>query len=297
MAIGLITPMDTVRREDLTDYITNVDFKATPLYSGLGAATAYNTIHEYPVDTLDAAADNAAVESADPTYVDHTQPVRVTNIVQMFNKPVQVSDTERAVDVAGMKDPFAYQIKKSSTVFAKDVELALVQGTKASGSSGVARRLDGCIAKISTNKSARNSGTSLSETEFNDILQGIHDNGTDEVADEVYVKAYLKRVISGYTAGSTKFTDSKDKRLWNTVSIYESDFGTVRIYLNRYVPTASVLALKPEFWKVAYLNGRRPKHIALAKTGSSTKGMIEGELTLEDLAEKTSAYRSGYFTG
>lgn len=301
MIIGLITHMDTVRREDMTDFITMVDYTNTPLYSGLGAATAYNTLHEYPVDTLGAAADNAAIESSDPTFVDHDQPVRVTNVVQMFRKPVQVSDTERAVDVAGMKDPYAYQLKKASTEFARDVELTIVQGTRASGDSGVARRLDGCIAKITTNKSARSSGTSLSETEFNDILQGIFDNETDEVADEIYVGAYLKRVISGYTAGSTKNVSAENKRLWNTVAVYESDFGTARIYLNRYVPsaagTAGVLAIKPEYWKVAYLNGRRPKNVALAKTGSSEKGMIEGELTIEDLAEKTSAYRSGYFVG
>lgn len=297
MAIGLITHQDTVRREDLTDYITNVDYKNTPLYSGLGSTMAYNTLHEWPVDVFGSAADNAQIESSDATVADMTQPTRKDNIVQMFRKVVTVSDTERAVDVAGMKDPYAYQLKKSSVEFARDVEKALVEGTRASGSSGVARRLDGCIAQISTNKTSRASGTSLSETEFNDILQGIFDNGTDDVANEIHVGSYLKRVISGYTAGSTKYTDTESKRLWNTVSVYESDFGTVRIYLNRFVPSGGVLAIRPEYWKVAYLNGRKPKHIALSKTGSSTKGMVEGELTLEGLAEKSSAYRSGYFVG
>jgi hypothetical protein len=297
MAIGLITPMDTVRREDLTDYITNVDYKNTPLYSGLGSTMAYNTLHEWPVDVFAAAADNAQVESSDATIVDLTQPTRKTNVVQMFRKVVNVSDTERVVDVAGMKDPYAYQLKKNSVEFARDVEKALVEGTRASGASGVARRLDGTIAQITTNKTARASGTSLSETEFNDILQGIFDNGTDDVADEIHVGSYLKRAISGYTDGVTKYVKAETKRMWNTVSVYESDFGTVRIYLNRFVPSGGVLAIKPEYWKVAYLTGRKPKHIALSKTGSSTKGMLEGELTLEGLAEKTSAYRSGYFVG
>jgi len=296
MAIPFLTHNDAVRREDLIDYITNVDYKNTPLYSGLGKTTATQTLHEWSVDVFASAADNAVIESADATAVDHVSPTKKNNIVQMFRKVVNVSDTEKAVDSV-MGDPYAYMMKKSATELARDIELAIVAGTRASGSSGVARRLDGVIAQISTNKTAQTSGTSLTEALFNGILKGIFDNGTDDVANEVYVGSYLKQVISAFTAGSTKYTDTANKRLWNTVALYESDFGEVRIYLNRFVPTGGVLAIRPEYFKVAYLSGREPKHIPLSKTGSSTRGMIEGELTLESLAEKASAYRSGYFVG
>lgn len=297
MAIGLITHQDTVRREDLIDYITNVDYKNTPLYSGLGTAEAKNTLHEWSVDSFAAAAANAQIEASDGAAVDLVQPVRQNNVVQMFRKNVVVSDTERAINtVTG--DPYAYQLKKKSTELARDIELALVSGTRASGASGVARQLDGVIAQISTCKTAQTSGTSLTETLFNDILQGIFDAGTDEVANEIYVGSYLKRVLSAFTGGKTNVNNTpENKRVWNTVGFYESDFGSVAIYLNRFVPAGGVLAVRPEFWKVAYLTGRKPQVVALGKTGSATKAMIEGELTLEGLAEKTSAYRSGYFRG
>jgi len=298
MAIGLISHMDTVRREDLVDYITNVDYTNTPLYSGLGTSTAYNTLHEWPVDVLAAPGDAAVIEGSDATVTDLVQPTRKNNVVQMFRKVLSVSDTEKAINIAGMSDPYAYQLKKKSMELARDIESALVVSTLASGSSGVLRRMNGAIAQISTNKSAHSSGTSFSETVFNDIMNGIWTNGTDEIANEVYVGSWLKRQISGYTAGTTKNTNASDKRLWNTVDIYESDFGQVRIYLNRYVPStagvAGALFIKPEYWKVAYLDGRRPKHIPLSKTGSSTKGMIEGELTLVGLAQQTAAYHSGF---
>lgn len=214
----------------------------------------------------------------------------------MFQLPVTVSDTARAVNsVEG--DPYAYQLKKQSVRMARDIELAIVQGTKVSSASGVAGQLSGIIEQISTNKSAHNSGTSFTSTVFNAILKGIYDSGTDEVANECYVGSYLKQVISSFTSGNTKNVNAADKRIWDTVDVYESDFGTVRIYLSRVIPTGGALFVRPEYWKVAYLTGRRPKHIALAKTGSSTKGMIEGELTLEGLAEKTSAYHSGFFVG
>jgi hypothetical protein len=296
MAVGIFTGMDAVRREDLVDYITNVDFKNTPLYSGLGTTEAKNTFHEWATDVFASAADNAVIEGADATVVDHVSPVRKNNIVQMFRKVITVTDTEKAVNTL-MGDPYAYQLKKGTMELARDIENCLVAGTRASGTTNAARRLDGVIAQISSFKTAQTSGTSLSETQFNNILQGIFDQGTDEVASEVYVGSYLKRAISGYTAGATVQVMQEDKRRWNTVGFYESDFGPVNIYLNRFVPAGSVLAVRPEYFKVAYLTGRRPQHIPLSKTGSSTKGMVEGELTLEALAEKTSAYASGWYRG
>lgn len=301
MAIGLITHMDASRAEDVVDLITNVAFKTTPLYSGLSESTATNTLHEWLTDTFASSADNAVVEGSDATTVDLTQPSRANNVIQAFRKTIVVSDTERAVNVHGQNDPYSYQTQKAMTELARDIEKALMAGTRASGASGTARRLDGVIAKITTNATARNSGTSLSETEFNDIMAGVWNSGTDQYADEVYVGSYLKRVISGYTAGSTKQIQSDDKRLTNRVDVYEGDFGIHKLFLHREVPTAAgaaaVVAIDSSKWRVAYLQGRRPQHIPLAKTGSATKGMIEGELTLEALNEASSAKRTGYFVG
>lgn len=302
MAIGLITHMDTSRAEDVVDLITNVAYKSTPLYSGLAESTATNTLHEWLTDAYATSADNAIVEGSDATIVDHTQPVRSNNVVQAFRKTLTVSDTERAVNVYGANDPYTYQLQKGMVELARDIEKALMAGTRASGASGTARRLSGVIACISTNATARNSGTSLSETEFNDIMAGVWNSGTDQYADEVYVGSYLKRVITSYTAGSTKFANIEaDKRLTNAVDVYEGDFGIHKIFLHREVPsaagTAALVALDSKKWRVAYLQGRRPQHIPLAKTGSSTKGMIEGELTLESLNEASSAKRTGYFVG
>lgn len=297
MAIGLITHMDTTRKEDVTDVITNVAFKSTPLYSGLASGTATNTLHEWLVDTFDASAHNAVVEASDAVVVDHVQPTRKNNVVQMFRKTVTVSDTEKAVDVYGQNDPYSYQLEKKMVEMARDIEKALVAGTRASGSSGVARQMDGALAQITTNATARTSGSSLSETEFNDIMAGVWNSGTDQYADEVYVGSYLKRVITGYTAGSTKQIQSEDKRLTNSVDVYEGDFGVHKIFLHREIPTNTVMALDSKKWRVDYLNGRRPQHVPLAKTGSATKGMIEGELTLVGLNEASSAKRSGYFIG
>jgi hypothetical protein len=69
-------------------------------------------------------------------------------------------------------------------------------------------------------------------------------------------------------------------------------FGHKDVYSSNATPGPAVLGLKESSWKIAYY--REPKVVDLAKTGSSTKGMIEGEATLEFKAERANAYSSGF---
>lgn len=300
MPIGLFTGQDQGKTmvEDVKDLITNVDYESTPFYSSIGESTAQNTLHQWLTDTYATSADNANAEGSDLVFTDITPPSRGTNVVQLFQKDIRVSNTEQRVSHYAMGDPYSYQLQKKLKEMARDIEKALVAGTRASGDSGVARRLNGAIALITTNKTARASGTSLTEAEFNDIMQNIYDAGTDISVDKVFTGATLKRSISGYTAGSTKFTQADGKHLYNTVSIYESDFGVHMVHLEREVPSAAnakgILCVDSSKWKTAYLTDGAPQHIPLATIGSAKRGMLEAELTLEALNEKSSAYRSGY---
>lgn len=298
MPAGYNTWQDAnTRPEDVVDLITNVSFKSTPFISMIGESQATNTYHEWLEDTYDASADNAAVEGSDAVVVDLTPPTRRGNVVQLFRKVITVSDTERAIPHYGTGDPYTYQTRKKMVEMARDMEKAAIAGTRASGNSGVSRRMDGAVALITTNKTARTSGTSLSETELNAILSGVYDGGTDEDVSDIFVGSYLKSVISGFTQGATKFLDVERKAIIRRVDVYESDFGTVAFHLEREIPTGSVLAVDISKWRLAWLVGRRTNITPLGKTGSSTKGLMEGECTLEALAEKSSAFRSGYFVG
>jgi hypothetical protein len=297
MPIGLITVNDQTMAEDVTNFITNIDYESTPFYSNIGESQATNTLHQWLTDTLVAPADNAQAEGYTAAFTDITPATRVTNVVQLFGKDVRVSNTEKRVNHYG-PDPYTYQLTKKMKELARDIEKALVSGTRASGNSGVARRLNGAIALITTNKTARASGTSLSETEFNDMLAGIFNNGSDVNVDRIYTGSALKRVISGFTAGTTKFTQAEGQHLYNTVSVYESDFGVHQLHLSREVPSGTnaggVLGVDSSKWRVAYLTDGRPQHIPQGLNGSATQGLIETELTLEALAEKSSFFRSGY---
>lgn len=300
MAIGLITYMDASRREDLVDVVTNISPQETPLLSGLGEGNqAVQTLHEWLTASFAAYGDNAQAEASAFGAVDLTQPARATNNTQIFKDDILVSGTEIAVNVGSAQGAFEYQIEKNMKEHAKDIELALMNGSRASGDSGVARRLVGVINGITTNSTTRASGSSLGETTFNDIIEMVY-NSTDSVADEVYTGATLKRDISGFTAGMTKFLSADDKRLVRPVDVYESDFGIHKIFLHRTVGNGAnakeLVAIKNELWKVSWLRGRRTKVYDLQRDGDRERAELISELTLENRGQDASAFVGG-FTG
>jgi hypothetical protein len=297
MAIGLITHQDTTRPEDVNPLITNLDYTSTPFTSAIGEATALNTLHEWQVDNFSSPAHNAGIEGADVNVADLAQPTRTTNVVQLFQKTVTVSDTESAIPHYGMGDPFVYQTDKMMTELKRDIELAAIQGTRASGSSGVGRQMDGAIALITTNKTARTSGTSFTYNEFTQIMKGIFDSGTDSYADLVLLPSYLQLVADGFTTKVSQDRGADAGLEGFATDVIVTSFGRHRIALSRQVPASGVLAVDTSKWRKAWLVNRSPQMRALGKTGSSTKGLIEAEATLEALNEKSSAYRSGYFVG
>lgn len=301
MAFGLQTYDDGSRREDLIDLITDVSPDENPLSTMLATTTASQTLHEWTEDYISRPTSvSAAIEGAAATYSDLTQPVRRNNITQVISTTFRVSGTERAVDVAGTADPLDYQAGKQLKVWKNNLEYALIRGTRASGSSGVARQMAGLQAVITTHATARNSGTSLSETEFNDMVsESWTDVGSDDVFDLVLLPFGLKQKVSTFTAGSTRYIDASDRRLVRPVMVYESDGGVHRIMahkdVNNAAGTVAFIGIKEDKFKIAYL--RKPVREMLAKDGDRENGMIVGEATLEYLAERTSVMRTGYAIG
>lgn len=302
MAYGLQTFQDTARREDLLDLITNVSPDTNPLSTMLAVGEAKQTTHQWLEDYIARpTSNNAQSEGADATFSDLTQPVRRANVTQIIEQTFRVSDTERAVNVAGMSDPFDYQRDKAMTQWKNQLEYALVQGSLTSGASGTAQQMIGMQAVITSHYTARLSGTSLSEAELNAMQFDVaSDVGDDSVFDMVLTTLQLRQKISTFTAGNTRYVDASEQKLYRKVMVYEGDFGTMKIFGHRDVTSATatpgprVLGIKEDKWRIAYLTNRQPSFVPLAKTGDATKGMIVGEATLEYLAERANAQRSGY---
>lgn len=300
MAYGLQTYQDGSRREDLLDIITDVSPDDNPLSTMFKTTTASQTLHEWVEDYLARPTSvSASIEGAAASYSDLTQPARRNNVTQIITTTFRVSGTERAVDVAGMADPLDYQAAKAMRDWKNNLEFALLQGSRASGDSGIARQMAGIQNIVTSHYTNLNSGTSLSETHLNSMVLAVaEDVGANDVFDLIVTTLALRQKISTFTAGNTKYVDASDKKLVRPVMVYESDFGVHRIFGHKDVtksaatPGPYVLGLKEDKWRVAYL--RKPVRKNLAEDGDRQNGMIVGEATLEFLAERANAKSTGF---
>lgn len=296
----LVTYDDSSRREDLLSVVGDVSPDDTPMATMLKTSTANNTLHEWMEDYISPPSSvTASAEGAAATYAALTQPVRRNNITASITRTFRVSGTERAIKTGNGQDPMDYQAARALRQWKMDQEFLLLNGALASGASGTARGMAGIDSVITTLYTARNSGTSLSETEFQDMHQDSWtQGGTENSFDLVLVPFGLKRKIDGFTAGATKYVDQSDKKLTQPVAIYETSAGIARIMQHRYVDNAAAtpgprfLGLKEDLFRVAYL--RKPFREMLAKDGDRENGQIVGEFTLEYLAERSSVNRTGY---
>lgn len=273
------------------DAIYNVTPRETPFLSRLAMAPVNNFYVQWLNDTYAAAADNAWLEGIDFTDQVLSQPTRVSNITQMFYKSGKIADRDLAVLHAGMEDVMAYQEFKQLVSIKKDIELALVRGTAATGTTSTATRMNGFQTVISTNKSDI-SGVTLTEKVFIDFLELCYNN-SDVLPTECYVGPKLKRTISLYTTKITHNRDANDKVQGFVVNTYDSDFGPVNVFFHRDLPASGTgnhdaLLVDPNWFATGWLQPLRRE--VMPRGGKNEKFQISAELTLLYRNEASAAY-------
>lgn len=267
--------------------ITNVSPRENQLLYGLPQSSASQPIHQWLNDTLKTPGVNAQVEGADATQTARTNPTRDVNYCQIISIPVMVTGSDDMANAAGMPGGrMAYEMDKAIKEYANDCEFALMRSTLVCGAGTTARSMKGLKAFASTLATSQ-SGISLSESILIDHLDAGWVNGVN--FKEVYVGRTLKKRINSFTANSTLFQDPTDKRLVNSIDVYETTNGPVKIMRHRYVTIAGdtnndLVTIDPEHIAVAYF--RKPTVQDLAKTGDAEKKQLLGEKTLEVRTEK-----------
>ena len=72
--------------EDVSDIISNISPTETPMYTAIRPQKVHARVYEYQEDTLAAAADNKAVEGADPTMATLSPTTMRTGNTQILTK-------------------------------------------------------------------------------------------------------------------------------------------------------------------------------------------------------------------
>lgn len=279
-------------REDIYDVLSLVSPEETPLFTRLPDGTANATSHQWVEYTLASGSGNQAVEGATATGATTSSKARVLNYTQINAVNGAVSGTQRKVSVVGEQDEFAFEMKKKMLEWKIEAENDIINSTTATGSSSAARTTRGLIDAMQTNRVTGSATTvALRESDFNDLLQKIFESGA--VADTCYVNGFNKRRISQFATSNVRHLDvDSSGMIRNRVSAYDSDFGTIEIILERYMPKTTGLLMKDSLFRKAWL--RKPVTYPLAKRGDLDEFQIVGEWCLEHLNQRAGGVLSAF---
>lgn len=281
-------------REDLTDYIYMISPTHTPFQSNIDRVTASATLHEWQIDTLAAAAQNAVIEGDDATTDVGVSTTRRGNRCQISDKVPRVTGTQEVVSKAGRRSEMAHQVMKRSKELKRDIENDLLANNAAvAGNDSTAREYAGVEAWIATNDDFDSGGASptgdgtdgrtdgtqraFAESQLQNVLQLIFVQGGDP--DCIMVGAWIKQRFSTFVGNATRNVGAADRKLYAAIDIYESDFGDLEVIVNRFQRSRSALVLQKDMWAMAVL---RPYTLTnLAKDGDSDRKQLLIEYTLE----------------
>lgn len=277
--------MSNKNREDLIDMITNISPRKTPILSMSSSTRATGRYHEWLIDNLASPTANAQIEGNEATARAITAPTRDGNYCQILDKIFTISETQQEVDKAGPDSEVDYQTQKHMAELATDIEYAYVVNTASvSGASATARQMKGLAGFISDNQSTATASRALTSTLLDDVLQLAWADGGDP--DIILCGGFQKRKIATFTE-NTRDIAAEAAKIVNTVDVYQSSFGVLRVVLSHVMNTnlaGQVFTLDMTYIRKAWL--RPIKRTELSKDGDYRKFQIVAETTIEVLNEK-----------
>lgn len=290
-------------REDLSDMIWDVSPTDTPGIQAIGKGKSTNTLHQWLTDTLSTGNANAQVEGEDVTHTNPADRVRLTNYTQIFRKDSAVTETQEQVLKGGdVTSEMAYQMERRMTEIKTDVEFSIfgVDNAKVAGSTSAARELGSLSSYLAngvagtefaaaTSANPTGDGTdtptkggtdrALTETILDGTLANLYTNSGGNKNIMAICDASQRQVFSTFTASSTRYVTTDDKRLVASIDVYDGDFHTVKIVPDRFCIAGSVFLIDPEYLKLADLRSIYSKD--LAENGDAMRKAIYWETTLE----------------
>jgi len=194
----------------------------TPFSTMIGSETCSARVFEFLEDSLAAAADNKAVEGADPSMATLSNATSRTNNTQILTKAFQVSKTADAVKTYGRAKETAYQLGKALKEIKRDLERAYIgiDNAAVTGSSSVAREMASVSTQISTTVDAGSNATdALTEAKLLELGEDCYGNGSDPSV--LMIKPGDAQIVAGFAASSGRNREfAQTRELVNVIDLY-----------------------------------------------------------------------------
>lgn len=281
--------------EDVSSIVFNISPIDTPFLSMMTRTKAEATYTEWPIESLSAVdPTNANIEGDDATIDASSTPTRVGNYCQLMDKTVSVTTTQDAIKKYGVTNELAKQKAKKGKELKRDMEtIMLLNQARVVGAAATAQKMRGMGSWLTTNvnrgaggasgsaTTAATDGTQRNFTEalFRATLTTAITNA-DELPDTVMAGPANRSNLSSQLSGnSSKFYQLKDGQLNASISVYTSDYGAIKLTMNRFQRERDMWFINRNF---AGLRTLEPlQYVDLAKTGLSNKGQMWTNFTLQ----------------
>lgn len=295
------------KREDLANFIANVDQASTPLLSRIKSGDAPgNTklewqVDDYPAVSIDGVVDESDVGASD--WENFSARAILYNYVQIFNRFPRVSRLTNVSDVAGIgKKEMAHQITKGLTMQKRDIEARFLSDSDAqAGTASVGYETKGLghyISTASTGNAVTPSGyrpaaaqvdetttlANVTDDTIRDVLEAIWNNtGVPGKFVGLCGSAIKKRIsdLTSFVQGTTSNVNLSDNTVTQVVDIIDGDFGVVELHLSSFINVDSNGAGDSnaiyfiDMDKVEARYASRPSFRALEDAGGGPRGIIE----------------------
>jgi hypothetical protein len=270
-------------REDLSDVLTILAPEETPLLSLCGKSRTTATFHEWVADTLSSPSTVGVTEGSDVTsFTDaFSGRARIGNYVQTFRRDYLVSNLQQAVSSVGPAD-VAQAEAKSMRELKRDVEARIASASDMTVENGAgtpytfrglgewikasAQTTNPVPAAFRTPSDSIKSST-LTESAFNDVIGSIFSVNGEMNSLTLVANVALRKVIANFTRNDggasneniyTINQDAVTKTITLSVSLYDSDFGVVKLVNGNpaCMPTATTnvgYVLNPKYLSFASL--------------------------------------------
>ena len=280
------------QREELKDVIWRITPTDTPFLSNMSRGSAEATLFEWQTDTLAAVSADVAIEGAIATYAAGAPTTRVFNRTQINEKTAEVSRTLEQVSKAGRGSEMALQELKRGQELKKDLEHQLVgiHNAQNAGGASTARETASYITWMNANFSNATGGSPATPTGdgtdtgtvgttarvfgeplLGAIVDSVYASGGNP--DIIMCNTFQKRKLSGFTGNASVTNIERDTGVVsNSVSVYESDYGTMNVVPNRICKITDVLVYQKDMWELSVLSDM--KSTEMAKIGDSDRKQI-----------------------
>ena len=296
--------------ENVTEIVMNIDPVETPLLTLAKKTTAEATYTQWPIESLSAVdTANANIEGDDATVDASTTPTLVGNYTQLMDKVASVTTTQNAIKKYGVKNEMAKQMAKKSKELKRDMETTmLLNQARVVGLAGTAQKMRSLPSWLTTNDNrgaggadgsataAATDGTQRAFTEslFRSTIVTAITNADDLPSVVMAGPANRANLSSQLSGNSTRFYELKDGTLNASISVYRSDYGPLKLVMNRFQRERDMFFINPDYVGVRTLEPMQS--VDLARTGLTEKKQLWTNFTLEVSNEKAHAVLADLLT-